>query len=355
MLLLGESLFRQYQNKKALSYLAKIDKSSELFAEARLKTAQNLFASESFTDALNVYRDCLEFKKGKSYMDKVKLGIAETVAEMNDDSLYPEVEKMLHNMLADISGNPEEYHQTALILYFSSLIYKKKRDHAMAIRTLDMAIGYAQHDEQIVLHYYKYKCTEEIEKKDKLIREIIELMKNADGKPVLGDFDNILAFSKYYTLLIFSEVILNYPQYVNLIEPLFKWFFEKREDVYTSICATLNKNKLPENERFARLIIEQTKEGKLYPSEITMIDVMTIWSQQANDANLLQKLGRYCFDYIAKYQPNTALPEDIVRVLIFPLQNEIKEQNFNRVKYVIKNAKRWELFIKKHGNLKKLT
>ena len=202
MLLLGESLFRQYQNKKALSYLAKIDKSSELFAEARLKTAQNLFASESFTDALNVYRDCLEFKKGKSYMDKVKLGIAETVAEMNDDSLYPEVEKMLHNMLADISGNPEEYHQTALILYFSSLIYKKKRDHAMAIRTLDMAIGYAQHDEQIVLHYYKYKCTEEIEKKDKLIREIIELMKNADGKPVLGDFDNILAFSKYYTLLI---------------------------------------------------------------------------------------------------------------------------------------------------------
>lgn len=341
MLLLGESLFRQYQNKKALSYLAKIDKSSELFAEARLKTAQNLFASESFTDALNVYRDCLEFKKGKSYMDKVKLGIAETVAEMNDDSLYPEVEKMLHNMLADISGNPEEYHQTALILYFSALIYKKKRDHAMAIRTLDMAIGYAQHDEQIVLHYYKYKCTEEIEKKDKLIREIIELMKNADGKPVLGDFDNILAFSKYYTLLIFSEVILNYPQYVNLIEPLFKWFFEKREDVYTSICATLNKNKLPENERFARLIIEQTKEGKLYPSEITMIDVMTIWSQQANDANLLQKLGRYCFDYIAKYQPNTALPEDIVRVLIFPLQNEIKEQNFNRVKYVIKNAQRW--------------
>lgn len=341
LLLLGESLFRQYQNKKAISYLSQIEDTSELFPEARFKTAQNLFASEAFNEALVTYKECLKLRKEKGYIDKVKLGIVETIAEMNNDILYEEAENMLYDMQTDVSGNPEEYHQIALILYFSAMIYKKMKNYNKAISALDSAIGYAQHDEQIVLHYFKYKCVTDNKKKDELIGEIIELMKNADGKPVLNDFDNSLAFSKYYTLLIFSEIILNYPQYVKKIEPLFKWFFEKREDVYTSICATLSKNKLPETERFARLIIQQNKEGKLLPSEVTMIEVMTIWSQQAHDVDLMKQLGNYCFDYINRYQPKTTLPEDLIRILMYPLQDEVKEQNFQRVKQVIINTLRW--------------
>ena len=267
--------------------------------------------------------------------------MVETIAEMNDDTLYEEAENLLYDMQTDVSGNPEEYHQIALILYFSAMIYNKMKKYNKAISALDSAIGYAQHDEQIVLHYYKYKCTTDVKKKDELIREITELMKNTDGKPVLSDFDNSLAFSKYYTLLIFSEIILNYPQYVKNIEPLFKWFFEKREDVYTSICATLSKNKLPETERFARLIIQQTKEGKLHPSEVTMIDVMTIWSQQAHDVDLMKKLGSYCFDFFNQHQPKTTLPEDLVRILMYPLQDDVKEQNFQRVKQVVIHTLRW--------------
>ena len=341
LLLLGESLFRQYQNKKAISYLSLIEDTSNLFPEARFKTAQNLFASESFSDALVTYRECLKLRQEKSYIDKVKLGMVETIAEMSDDTLYEEAENILYDMQTDVSGNPEEYHQIALILYFSALIYKKRKNYNKAISALDSAIGYAQHDEQIVLHYYKYICTTDKKKKDELIREIMELMKNADGKPVLGDFDNSLAFSKYYTLLIFSEIILNYPHYVKIIEPLFKWFFEKREDVYTSICATLSKNELPETERFARLIIQQTKERRLQPSEVTMIDVMTIWSQQAHDVNLMKQLGSYCYDYINKYQPKTTLPEDLVRILMYPLQDDVKAQNFQRVRQVVINTLRW--------------
>ena len=341
LLLLGESLFRQYQNKKAISYLSLIEDCSDLFPEARFKTAQNLFASESFKEALAVYRECLKLRQLKSYIDKVKLGMVETISEMNDDTLYEEAENILYNMQAEVSGNPEEYHQIALILYFSALIFQKKKNYNKAISALDSAIGYAQHDEQIVLHYYKYKCTTDDEKKEELIREIMGLMKNADGKPVLGDFDNSLAFSKYYTLLIFSEIILNYPQYVKNIEPLFKWFFEKREDVYTSICATLSKNKLPETERFARLIIQENKKGTLLPSEVTMIEVMTIWSQQAHDVDLMKQLGNYCFDYINRYQPKTTLPEDLIRILMYPLQEDVKMQNFQRVKQVVINTLRW--------------
>jgi tetratricopeptide (TPR) repeat protein len=341
LLLLGESLFRQYQNKKAISYLSQIDESSSLFPEARFKTAQNLYASESFNEALSVYKECLRLKEDRSYTNKVKLGMIEVISEMNDESLLQEAEGLIDEMLKGISGNPDEYHQSAMILYFSALIYQKKKDFNSAISALDSAIGYAQHDEQIVLYYYKYKCTTDEEKKDELIREIMGLMKNANSKPVLGDFDNSLAFSKYYTLLIFSEIILNYPQYVRIIEPLFKWFFERREDVYISICATLSKNKLPDTERFARLIIEQTKEAKLQPSEIALIEVMTIWSRLAHDATLINKLGSFCFDYINNYQPKTSLPEDLVRLLMFPLQDDVKAQKFQRVKQVVINALRW--------------
>lgn len=341
LLLLGESLFRQYQNKQAISYLSLIEDTSNLFPEARFKTAQNLFASESFEEALVTYKECLMLRQEKGYLNKVKLGMLETIAEMNNDTLYEEAENILYDMQTDVSGNPEEYHQIALILYFSAMIYYKRKNYTKAISALDSAIGYAQHDEQIVLHYYKYKCVTDNKKKDELISEIIELMRNADGKPVLSDFDNSLAFSKYYTLLIFSEIILNYPQYVKKIEPLFKWFFEKREDVYTSICATLSKNKLPETERFARLIIQQNKEGKLQPSEITMIDVMTIWSQQAHDVDLMKKLGSYCYEYINNYQPKTALPEDLIRILMYPLQDSVKDQKFQHLKKVVLNSLRW--------------
>ena len=79
LLLLGESLFRQYQNKKAISYLSMIENTSDLFPEAQFKTAQNLFASESFSDALTVYRECLKLKQVKGYIDNVKLGMVETI------------------------------------------------------------------------------------------------------------------------------------------------------------------------------------------------------------------------------------------------------------------------------------
>lgn len=341
LLLLGESLFRQYQNKKAISYLSQIEEPSELYPDARFKIAQNLFASEQFSEALTVYRECLQLKNEKNYTDKVKLGMAETITEMNDESLYIEAEKMLYDMLTNASSNPEDYHQTTLILYFSALIYKKKKDYNSAISALDSAIGYAQHDEQIVLYYYKYKCTTDDKKRATLIKEMMELMKHSDGKPVLDDFDNSLAFSKYYTLLIFSEIILNYPQYVDSIEPLFKWFFEKREDVYTSICATLSKNRLPETERFARLIIQQTKDGKLQPTETTMVDVMTIWSQQAHDVDLLKRLGCYCFDYLNKIHPQKNLPENLVRLLMYPLQDDVRDRKFHHIKIVVTNALRW--------------
>lgn len=343
LLLLGESLYRQYQNKKAISYFEKIQVGSDFYLEAHIKIAQNLFASESFKEALIVYKECLNLKGDKTYEARVKLGIAETISEMRDITLYSEAERMLYEMLNNITDNADEYHLYALILYYSGLIFKNKGDNESAVRAFDSAISYAQGDEQIMLHYYKYKCTESSEKRGEIIDELVRLMLNASEKPVLDDFDNALAFSKYYALLVFAEVILYYPHLRDKIEPMFKWFYEKREDVYTTICATLGKNELPETEKFARWIIQQTKEGKIEPSEFSMVDVMAVWAQQARDADLLNDLGRYCFDYLSTMQSKISLPNVLVRVVLFPLQKDIKERDFYRVKKVITNSKKWFL------------
>lgn len=347
LLLLGESLYRQYQNKKAISFFEKIKVESSSYSEAHLKIALSLFASESFKDALKTYEECLALKGDKAYVARVKLGIAETISEMRDTTLYPEAERMLYEMLNNITDNADEYHMYALILYYNGLIFKNKGDNVSAVRSFDSAISYAQSDEQIILHYYKYKCTESSEKKEEIIDELINLMLNASEKPVLDDFDNALAFSKYYALLVFAEVILYHPHFLNKIEPMFKWFYEKREDVYTTICATLAKNEHPDTEKFARWIIQQTKDGKIEPTELSMVDVMAVWAQQARDADLLNNLGRYCYDYLSTMQSKITLPEVLVRVVLFPLQKDIKERDFYRVKKVLANSKKW--FVKTPG------
>lgn len=341
LLLLGESLYRQHQNKKAISYFEKIEVGSNLYLEAHFKIAQSLYASESFREALRVYQECLNQNADNAYEIRVKLGIAETISEIRDTSLYPETERMLYEMLNNITDNADEFHLYALILYYSGLIFKNNGDNVSAVRAFDSAISYVQGDEQIILQYYKYKCTESSEKKEEIIEELVNMMLNANEKPVLDDFDNALAFSKYYALLVFAEVILYHPYLLNKIEPMFKWFYEKREDVYITICATLGKNELPETEKFARWIIQQTKEGKIEPSEFGMVDVMAVWAQQAHDADLLNDLGRYCYNYLSTMQSKETLPEVLVRVVLFPLQKDIKERNFYRVKKVVINSKKW--------------
>lgn len=341
LLLLGESLMRQYQNKKAISYLEDIKDDSVHYPDALFLKAQNFFNLYQFDDALIVYRQCLKLKDDHTYINKVNLGIVETIIEKKDASLYSDAERILKKMMDDGVRENINYTPTPQILYFSALIYENREDYNSAISILDSALGYSQNDEQIVLLYHKYKCTEQREKKEELIKDIVVLMKEYNGRPSSDDFDNVLAFSKYYALLIFAEVILNYSHLLGEIEPLFKWFYEKREDVYTTICATLSRNRMPSTERFARHIIKKTKEGVLKPSELPMIDVMTIWSQQAHNPDDLRELGAFCFDYICDVLSKNYLPEYLIRAIMYPVQYDVKDRNFKRIKAVVTNAAKW--------------
>ena len=339
---MGECYYRLYTNKKSLTSLEKIDSTSEYYYAALYLIGSNYYAIDNYEKALEYYKKCVKNNHTKPLLLKAQLGIVETLSEMNNSKSFDEAETILKDIISNQSVYIEDgFHSIVHVYYYTANLYQKKGEYSKALSFLDSALSYAYDYELPVLLYKKLMCSSSEKSKADIIKSIVKYIKETDEKPVMDDYDNVLTFSKYYALLIFAEVILNYPELISEIEPKFRWFYEKKEDLYCTICATLNKNKLPQARELSKLIIKQVDRGDMALMDVQAIDIFSIWTEWANNKDEAEEIGGYFYKYLSNLNSNVTMSPILIRPLMCPLIECIKNGDFVRVRKTVNLAQKW--------------
>lgn len=334
----GECNYKLFRNRASLNYLERIDENSTFYVSALWLLGLNHKELRQYNNAIDYYTKALKFNNNDDVLFKLRIALVDVYIEKGDaDSL-----KKAESLLVQIQEQGlSDYHQSALSFYYCSLLKERQKDNSQAVSYAESALVYAQEYERPKLIYRMLVNTTDEVRKVEILQQLIDCLKEINRPQPTVDFENVLTYSQYDAMVIFADVILNYPTYISEIEVLFKQFYNKREDLYCVICATLDENGKPLTLRMARHIMNLYQNGEFELLDFQIVDVFAIWARNCIDRDELVKIGEQLHRYLKELRAEVNIPSELIRPLGLSLEKKTRTMDIPYVRSVVTVAEKW--------------
>ena len=334
----GECNYKLFRNKASQTYLERVSKESAYYVNALLLNGMNHKELRQYQESLNCYEEALKLNPKENLTFKLKMAYAETCIEVGDAEALRNAESTLAQLQ---QRETNDYHQMAVILYYCSIIRERQNNRSEAVSYVESALVYAQENEHPKLLYRMLTNTTDEERKADVLQQLIDSMKRLRRPQASVDFDNVLAYSQYDAMVIFAEVILNYPTYLSEVEPLMKQFYNKKEDLYCVICATLDQNREPQTLGMARHIMKLYRNQEFELLDFQVVDIFNIWARNYETMDELEKIGGELYQYLRRLKNEVGIPPELIRPLILPLTKKAVAMDILYIRGVVTVAEKW--------------
>lgn len=336
--LLGVVYYRQYLVDEAMVQLLKVTTTASSYIKSRIVLSKCYLSLNEYDKAINLADECLRIINDKDTEYRFIICKAQCYIEKGDESSWAKAEKLLGTIIS----NKDNIHYVLLACYQAARLYRKMNKKGLAIGLIDSALSFAQKDEIPVLLYEKYRLAETDDQGLLFMQELVNEVINYYKKPILENFDNELVFSQYFAYIIFAEIILKYPQYTETISPCLKWFFERKEDLYSSICATLEESNNPLAKSFAKHIITISSLQDYSFRKFQISAAYATLSRCTDDKCELSSIGLDFYNFLSKADKSDLnVDPSLIRPLISQLESAVKAGEYKHVKKVVTLASIW--------------
>lgn len=333
---LGIAHFRQYQNVESRRCMESIKPDDAEYYEAIYWNASNLIAMELPKEAIAAYNNVIEKSDDNNLVALAKIGKAETLMSFDEDDKMAEAKDILIGLLKQMDRDGVDLHHASVVNNNLAEIESHFGNNQRALSFIDQAVNFAQPNERPILLYKKVLYMPDNREKEKVVVDMIDSLRVVIRKPDVEDFESMLGINQYYLALIFSLIILDYPQYLSDIKDKIKLLYERQEDAYITICKLLEHGKKrQESYKFAQLIEKHYEDGAMDFSDEQMMWIYSILLANCKNHDETNKRSDKVFCLLDKTKYDGELPLNIGDALINILNRAVFTSNNKKVIDVI--------------------
>jgi len=217
-----------------------------------------------------------------------------------------------------------DLHHASVVNYDLAEIESHFGNNQRALSFIDQAINFAQPNERPILLYKKILFMPDNSEKEKAVVAMIDSLRVVVRKPDVEDFESMLGINQYYLALIFSLIILDYPQYLGDIQDKIKLLYERQEDAYITISKLLEHGKKKmESYKFAQLMENHYEEGRMDFSDDQILWIYSILLANCKNSDEVNNRSDKVFGLLEKSKYDGELPLNISHAFINILNRAI--------------------------------
>lgn len=314
---LGIAYYRLFQNSESKKWLENIKSDEANYHEALYWIACNCVSLDKTDEAIDTFDRVIHDSDDDRLVTLACIGKSDVLITSDDDVKINDARNILIGLLRKMENNGVDLHNISVINYELSTIESHFKDYQRALSFIDQAINFSQPNERPMLLYNKVLIMQNEEEKEKVVVSMIDSLSVVNRKPDLEDFESMLGINQFYLSLIFSLIILDYPQYIASIQDKFKLLYERIEDAYISISRQLEYGKKKtESYKLASLMEKQFQDGVMrFSGEQIMwvYSVLLAYCDNKDDAN---KISDRVFKLLSENTYNEEMPLNIGLALI---------------------------------------
>lgn len=321
---LGIAHFRQYQNAESRRCMESIKEDDTEYYEAIYWNASNLMAMELPEEAIAAYNKVIGKSDDTNLVALAKIGKADTLMSFDEDDKMTEAKDILIGLLKQMDRDGVDLHHASVVNYDLAEIESHFGNNQRALSFIDQAINFAQPNERPILLYKKILFMPDNSEKEKAVVAMIDSLRVVVRKPDVEDFESMLGINQYYLALIFSLIILDYPQYLGDIQDKIKLLYERQEDAYITISKLLEHGKKKmESYKFAQLMENHYEEGRMDFSDDQILWIYSILLANCKNSDEVNNRSDKVFGLLEKSKYDGELPLNISHAFINILNRAI--------------------------------
>ena len=333
---LGIAHFRQYQNAESRRCMESIKANDAEYYDAIYWNASNLLAMEQPEKAIAAYDKVIRKSDDNNLIVLAKIGKAETLISLDEKDKMVEAKDILISLLKQMDRDGVDLHHASVVNYELAEIESHFGKNQRALSFIDQAINFAQPNERPILLYKKVLFMPDNSEKEKIVLAIIDSLRVVVRKPDFEDFESMLGINQYYLALIFSLIILDYPQYLGDIQDKIKLLYERQEDAYISISKLLEHGKKQtESYKFALLMEKHYEEQKMDFSDDQILWIYSILLNNCENPAEMNSRSDKVYDILRKSKYDGEIPLNIGNALIDILNRATKSNDNMKIIEVI--------------------
>ena len=333
---LGIAYFRQYQSSESKKCLDRITEEDSEYFDALYWNANNYMIQGDTTKALAFYDTIIKKCEDENLVVMAKIGKVDVYLDENLADNYQESKTLLYGILSQIEKRGEDFHQISTVNYELALVEERLGNMSAALSSIDQALNFAQPNEKPYLLYKKLQFVEGEREKLSVVDMMLDSLSIVKRKPDIEDFDTKLGVNQYYLALIFSQIILNYPQYASQIEDKIKLLYERSEDAYVMISRTLeNAGEKEESLKFALSLEKKIDEGTLSFSDEQLIWIFSVIYVRSDDEKHSKAVANRIYEILKYTNYSGDIPKNISYSLVGIINEATEKRNFNRLNEAI--------------------
>lgn len=333
---LGIAHFRQYQNAESRKCMESIKPGDAEYYEATYWNASNLIAMEQQEEAIAAYDKVIAKSDDNNLVVLAKIGKADTLISLDEEDKMTEAKEILIGLLKQMDRDGVDLHHASVVNYNLAEIESHFGNNQRALSFIDQAVNFAQPNERPILLYKKVLFMPDNSEKDKAVVAMIDSLRVVVRKPDMEDFESMLGINQYYLALIFSLIILDYPQYLSDIQDKIKLLYERQEDAYITISKLLEHGKKQmESYKFAQLMEKSYEKGKMDFSDEQVMWIYSILLANCKNSDEANRRADKVFGLLNKSKYEGELPLNIGHALINILNRATPINDNNKIIDVI--------------------
>ena len=342
---LGIAYFRQYQNTESRKCLDKIVEGTSEYYDALYWNASNYEILGDTAKALEFYDAIIKKCEDDSLVVMAKIGKVDLFLNERRNDKLQESKSLLYGILTQIEERGEDFHQISVINFELALVEERIGNVSAALSSIDQALNFAQPNEKPFLLYNKLRYIEGEKEKISVVNMLLDSLMIVKRKPDIEDFDSKLGINQFYLALIFSQIILYYPQYSNQIEDKIKLLYERSEDAYVMISKMLENDKeKTESLSFALMLEDKIDDGSLKFTDEQLLWIYSVLYVREVDDNHSKAVGERIFELLKSTNYSGEIPKNITHSLVGIINEATEQRNYGRVNNAV------EIFRKYFGS-----
>lgn len=309
---LGIAYFRQYQNSESRKCLDEIVEGDSEYFNALYWNASNYEMQGDIDKAIAFYDKIIKECDEDSLVIRAK--IEKVDLYLNEDCTHKleESKTLLFGILSQIEEKEEDFHQISVINYELALVEEQLGNISGALSSIDQALNFAQPNEKPYLLLKKLQYVEGEKEKLMVVEMMIDSLQIVKRKPELQDFESKLGINQHFLALIFSRIILYYPQYTAQIEDKMKLLYERSEDAYVMISRMLENNKdKKESLKFALLLEKKIEEGSLHFTDEHLLWLFSVIVSYEEDKKHVREVSNRIYEILRETKYTGEIPKTI--------------------------------------------
>ena len=333
---LGIAYFRQYQNSESRKCLDKVKDGDSEFYDALYWNASNYEIQGETSKAIEFYEKIINNCEDDSLVVMAKIGMVDLYLDEGRNDKMQESKKILYGILSQIEKTGEDFHQIAVVNYDMALVEERLGNKSAALSSIDRALNFAQPNEKPYLLYKKLRYVTGEKDRTGVVEMMVDSLSIVKRKPDIEDFDTKLGVNQYYLALIFSQIILYYPQFANQIEDKMKLLYERYEDAYVMISKMLESNKNKnESLKFTLLLEKKIDDGSLKFSDEQLLWIYSVIFAHSNDDNHSRNICSRIYDILQSTKYSGEIPKNISSSVVMIINEATENRNFGRVNQAV--------------------